>query len=45
MATICEKIDAFERHILDRQLRIAQILAVHFTRDSPGDELSESAWA
>jgi hypothetical protein len=45
MATICEKIDAFERHVFTRQLRIAQLLAEHFTLDIGGDELSESGFA
>ncbi len=45
MRTLCDKIDAFERHVLDRQLRIAQILGRHFEDNSPGDPLSESAFA
>jgi hypothetical protein len=44
MITVCEKIDAFERHVLERQLRIGQILAAHFLKDTPGDKLSESAF-
>ena len=45
MQTVCDKIDAFEKHVLDRQLRIAQILGQHFKNNSPGDPLSESAFA
>ncbi len=30
-----------ERHVLDRQLRIAQDLGKHFTRDKEGDSLDE----
>ena len=42
---VCDKINAFERHVLDRQLRIAQILAKHFTCNANGDPLSQSAFA
>jgi hypothetical protein len=45
MQTLCDKINAFEKHVLDRQLRIAQILGKHFEDNSPGDPLSESAFA
>jgi hypothetical protein len=44
MFSVCEKIDAFERHVLKRQLRIAEILATHFAQDADGDELSESGF-
>jgi hypothetical protein len=40
-----EKIDAFEKQILDRQLTIAKYLADHFVADIPGDPLSQSAFA
>jgi hypothetical protein len=42
---VCQKIDAFERHVLDRQLRIAQILGHHFRDNVDGDPLSQSAFA
>jgi len=42
---VCEKINAFEKHVLDRQLRIAQILGHHFTSNTNGDPLSQSAFA
>ena len=41
---VCEKIDAFENHVLNRQLRIAQILGKHFVADADSDPLSESAF-
>ena len=44
LPTICQKIDAFERHVFTRQLRIAQILAEHFVSDKEGDELSQIAF-
>ncbi|MEX0728924.1 MAG: hypothetical protein WD065_21800 [Planctomycetaceae bacterium] len=45
MQTISNKIDEFEKHVYGRQLRIAQVLSSHFQVDSPGDPLSESAFA
>lgn len=42
---VCDKINAFEQHVFDRQLRVAQILGQHFTRDAIGDPLSQSAFA
>jgi len=42
---VCDKIDAFEKHVLDRQLRIAQILGQHFVNNEVGDPLSQSAFA
>jgi hypothetical protein len=42
---ICEKINSFEQHVLDRQLRIAEILGQHFTRNEEGDPLAQSAFA
>ncbi len=42
---ICDKIHAFEQHMLVRQLRIAQILGKHFTRNEDGDPLAQSAFA
>jgi hypothetical protein len=42
---ICDKIDAFERHVLTRQLRIAQLLGEHFSFNAAGDPLSQSAFA
>lgn len=41
----CEKIDAFEKHVLDRQLYIAQVLGKHFTSDEADDPLAQSAFA
>jgi hypothetical protein len=38
-------VDAFEKHVLTRQLKIARILADHFVADREGDPLSESAFA
>ncbi len=38
-------VDAFEKHVLTRQLRIARILADHFVQNKEGDPLSESAFA
>jgi|688.fasta_scaffold465687_1 hypothetical protein len=40
-----EKIEAFEKHILDRQLVIAKHLASRFVADTPGDPLSQSGFA
>lgn len=45
MDSVCEKIDAFEKHVFDRQLRIAQILGDHFTKNAEGDPLAQSAFA
>ncbi|MDB5390264.1 MAG: hypothetical protein JWM11_5910 [Planctomycetaceae bacterium] len=42
---ICEKIDAFEAHVLTRQLRIGQVLGDRFMSNQIGDPLSESAFA
>ena len=42
---VCDKISAFEKHVMDRQLRIAQILGQHFTANADGDPLSQSAFA
>lgn len=42
---LCEKITAFETHVLDRQLHIAQILGQHFTANVRSDPLSQSAFA
>lgn len=40
-----EKIEAFEKHVLDRQLVIAKHLASRFTANTPGDPLSQSGFA
>lgn len=40
-----EKIDAFEKHVLDRQLLIAKHLASRFVANTPDDPLSQSGFA
>ena len=42
---VIEKIAAFERHVFDRQLNIARILAEHFVDNREDDPLAESAFA
>lgn len=42
---VCDKINAFEQHVLNRQLFIAKILGQHFTQNTDGDPLSQSAFA
>lgn len=44
MATLNEKIDAFETHVLTRQLRIGEILGDKFIANQTDDELSQSAF-
>ena len=41
----CQKIDAFENHVLNRQLRIAGILGDHFVANTADNPLSESAFS
>ena len=42
---VVEKIDAFEKHVFDRQLNIAKILSDHFDANADDDPLAESAFA
>ena len=42
---VCQKMDVFKRHVLDRQLNVARILSQHFLENRDGDPLAQSAFA